>query len=226
VTTFVSEAVQRYRGKVNLWHCAAHLNSGKALALTDEQRLKLAVVALETVRKHDPRTPAIISFDQPWAEYMGSAHSDVAPLHFADALARANLGLSGLGLEIDWGYSPGGTLPRDPTELSRLLDQWSLLGLPLVVMLTIPSRTDAISNGKSCALAGTHVAPWNAEQQCRLAEQMILTCLCKQSVQAVLWNQVLDSNARGLPHAGLLDADGKAKPLLHKLKEIRNRHIG
>jgi hypothetical protein len=232
VASFVAEAVERYRGKVNLWHCAAGLNSGKALALTDEQRLKLAVVALETVRKHDPRTPAIISFDQPWAEYMAGSHSDVAPLHFADALARANLGLSGLGLEIDWGFTPGGTLPRDPTELSRLLDSWSLLGLPLVVLLRLPSQASVDpsvggnGNGKVRPLAGTHSPKWDAVQQSDLAEQLISTCLCKQSVQAVIWNQILDTHPRSLPHAGLFDARGNPKPMLETLIALRKRHIG
>jgi GH35 family endo-1,4-beta-xylanase len=231
VATFVGEAVQRWRGRVNLWHCAARLNSGKALALTDEQRLKLAVVALETVRKYDPKTPSIISFDQPWAEYMANSNSDVAPLHFADALARANLGLSGLGLEIDCGFTPNGSLPRDPTELSRLLDQWSLLGLPLVVMLTLPSSADGDAgngngNGRTRAIAATHSRKWTAQEQSDLAEQIISTCLCKQSVQAVLWNQTLDTHPRGLPHAGLFDAAGKPKPLLQTLADIRKRHIG
>jgi hypothetical protein len=226
VATFVAAAVERWRGKVNLWHCAARLNSASGLSLTDEQRLKLAVVALETVRKQDPRTPAIISFDQPWAEYMASAASDVAPLHFADALARANLGLSGLGLEIDWGYTPRGSLPRDPAELSRLLDGWSLLGLPLVVMLTVPSRADAgESAGKIRALAGTHSPAWDAKQQSQLAAQLISTCMCKQSVQAVVWNQVDDAQPRGLPHAGLVDAAGKPKPILQTLAELRKKHI-
>ena len=37
------------------------------------------------------------------------------------------------------GYEPGGSFFRDRLELSRLLDLWSYLGLPLQVILTVPS---------------------------------------------------------------------------------------
>ena len=82
------------------------------------------------------------SFDQPWAEYLASEQLDLAPLHFADALVRADLGLSGLGLEINVGYHPGGSPHRGPLAFSRLIDTWSLLELPLLVALTLPSSAD------------------------------------------------------------------------------------
>lgn len=225
VETFVRETVQRYRGKVHVWHCAARLNSGRVLSLTDEQRLKLSVVALEEIRRHDPRTPVIISFDQPWAEYMAHAKTDVAPSHFADALARANLGLSGLGLEINWGYEPG-TTPRDPIELSRLLDNWSVLGLPLVVLLRVPSHVDDQPAGRNKLQTrpGTHSATWDESQHGRLVRQLVSTCLCKQSVQAIVWNQAFDG-PHGLPHAGLVAADGKPKPAFEAIAEIRQQHV-
>jgi hypothetical protein len=238
VADWVTKAVLRYRGKVQLWHCAAKINSGRVLSLTDEQRLKLAVVALEVIRRHDPRTPVIISFDQPWAEYMAQSASDVGPRHFADALARANLGLSGLGLEIDWGYQPGGTLPRDLLELSRLLDAWSQLGMPLVILLTAPSSlaADAHARAKVSPLAGgvSHLplprgegraeGLWNEAQHARLVDRLVSMCLCKQSVQGIVWNQTFDAIPHALPHAGLFDARARAKPALAALREIRQKH--
>lgn len=227
VVTWVREAVERFRGEMNIWHCAAKLNSGRVLSLTDEQRLKLTVVALETIRQVDPKAPAIISFDQPWAEYMTHTNTDVAPLHYADALARANLGLGGLGLHIDWGYRPGGTLPRNPLELSQLLDTWSLLGLPLVVFLTMPSTlaADPQAAGGVSPLAGTHSPDWNEQMQSELATQLAEICWCKQSVQGVVWNQSFDATKHTLPHAGLFDAKGRAKPLVNSLAQLRKEYI-
>src|SRR5262245_66668144 len=63
----------------------------------------------------------------------------LSPLHFADTLVRADLGLSGFGLEINLGYVPGGTFPRDLTALCYLVDRWSGFNLPLVLQLTFPS---------------------------------------------------------------------------------------
>ena len=111
---------------------------------------------VELVRSLDPDTPALVSFDQPWAEYMRQRESDFPPLHFADALIRAGLGLAGLMLEINVGYSPGGTLPRHPLEFSRLLDAWSLLGLPLWLSLCAPSayHEDPLAQAQDGAAAG------------------------------------------------------------------------
>ena len=100
-------------GKVHLWICAGRMNVPGAMDLTEEQRLKMTVDILDLTRSTDPRTPAIVSFDQPWAEYMGGQAFDLSPLHFADALVRAELGLAGIALEINFGYCPGGTWSRE-----------------------------------------------------------------------------------------------------------------
>ncbi|MFN9957685.1 MAG: hypothetical protein ACK55I_31655, partial [bacterium] len=67
------------------------------------------------------------------------------------ALIRADLGLSGIGLEINHNYWPGGSLPRDLLEFNRLIDQWSLLGLPLMFLLRQPIDfgSDPIANSKT-----------------------------------------------------------------------------
>jgi len=227
VVKWVREVVERFRGEVTLWHCAANMNSGRVLSLADEQRLKLTVSALETIRRIDPKTPAIISFDQPWAEYMRHTSTDVAPIHYADALARANLGLAGLGIQIDWGFRPGGTLPRNPLELSQLLDQWSTLGLPLVVFLTVPSSLQYDPNGtdKIEPLAGTESPQWNPSLQGEFAARLAEICWCKQSVQGVVWSQTFDQLPHAFPHAGLFDVDGAPKPILKSLERVRERYL-
>src|SRR5439155_7651438 len=135
----VRAVVERYLGKVDLWQVAARLTHGHALGLSEEARLQFAAKAIAVVRQLDPTTPLVVSFDQPWAEYLASEQLDLAPMHFADALVRADLGLSGLGLEINIGYHPGGSMQRGPLAISRLVDNWSLLELPLLVALTLPS---------------------------------------------------------------------------------------
>jgi hypothetical protein len=108
----VTTVVKRYRGKVNLWQTVARMSHGRVLALSEEQRLQIAAQAIGRVRELDPSTPLIATFDQPWAEYLATEQLDLAPLHFADALVRADLGLSGLGLELNIGYHPGASTHR------------------------------------------------------------------------------------------------------------------
>ena len=46
--------------------------------------------------------------------------------------------VQGDNLEIGVGYSPLGSPSRDLIDVSRLIDQWSVLGLPLQVTLAFP----------------------------------------------------------------------------------------
>ncbi|MCA9259251.1 MAG: endo-1,4-beta-xylanase, partial [Planctomycetales bacterium] len=138
----VRAVVTRYAGRVHLWHVASRLNNGTLLSLNEEQRLNIVAQALHIVRTVDPRTPTVVSFDQPWGEYLAQRDEELAPLHYADALVRADLGVSGFGLEINSGCYPRGSARRPVYDYGRLIDQWSQLGLPLMLLLSAPSRTD------------------------------------------------------------------------------------
>ncbi|HEX5471765.1 MAG TPA: endo-1,4-beta-xylanase [Lacipirellulaceae bacterium] len=222
----VHAVVDRYRGKVHLWQVAARMTHGHALGLGEESRLQVAAKAINVVRQLDPTTPLVVTFDQPWAEYLASEQLDLAPMHFADALVRADLGLSGLGLEINVGYHPGGSLHRGPLAISRLVDTWSLLELPLLVALTLPSSADedAQANAKVRVLSGApdEVSP---QSQCDWVSEHIPLLLAKNAVQVVLWNQLSDSAPHHYPHGGVFDAADQPKPALEALKKIRHQYL-
>jgi hypothetical protein len=145
-------------------------------------------------------------------------------MHFADALVRADLGLSGLGLEINVGYHPGGSVHRGPLAISRLVDTWSLLELPLLVALTLPSSAaeDPHSNGKVRVLSSDkdEVSP---QTQRDWINEHIPLLLAKNAVQVVLWNQLSDAAPHHYPHSGVFDAQDKPKPALEALRKIRKR---
>lgn len=226
VRSWVQQAVQRYQGQVNLWHVTARLNSGQVLSLDEDQRLKLSVDALECVRRFDRRTPTIVSFDQPWAEYMARSGMDIAPIQYADALARADLGLSGLGLEINYGYWPG-TLPRCLISVSRMLDSWSMLGMPVVVFLTAASRrtADPAARQPVDIVPGPLDDDVSPATHCKLIGQLVQMMLCKHSVHGVIYNQLSDAAAHELPHAGLFDQQNHPRPALSALADIRQQHL-
>ncbi len=223
----VQEVVSRYRGDVHLWQVASRINTGDALSLTEEQRMRIVGRAIEVTRKIDPDTPVIVTFDQPWAEYMAQRELDLPPIYFADALVRANLGLAGLGLEINAGYHPQGTMPYHPIAYSRQLDRWSLFGLPLIITLTSPSsmEDDPHATSKVHSLpvgAGGNISP---ETQRDWITRYLPMILSKNCVQAIVWNQFDDRLPHDYPHGGLLDHNGKAKPAFDALRSIREEYL-
>ncbi len=220
----VTTVVKRYRGKVHLWQVVSRMSHGRVLALTEDQRLQIAAQAITKVRELDPSTPMIASFDQPWAEYLATEQLDLAPLHFADALVRADLGLSGLGLEITIGYHPGATPHRSPHAYGRLVDTWGLLELPLLVSLTLPSSAakDPLSSPKIQVLTSEadDVTPTS---QATWIDRHVPLLLAKAPVQVILWNQLSDAAPHHYPHGGLFDAQNRPKPALESLRKIRQQ---
>lgn len=221
-TEFVRAAVTRYRGKVDLWQCAGRLTSAGVLSLSEEDKLRLAACTIELVRSLDPDTPALISFDQPWGEHLSRREMDLPPLYFADALVRAGLDLTGLVLEINLDYQPGGTLPRTALEFGRQLDYWSLLGLPMLVSITVPSG----DHEDPLAQRPAEVPPevWTAQTQQSWVARYVPLILAKPLVQGLFWNQLYDARPHEFPHGGLFDEHDRPKPALHTLAAIRRAH--
>ncbi|MBU4270275.1 MAG: endo-1,4-beta-xylanase [Planctomycetes bacterium] len=222
VSTLVRATVNRYRGQVDYWICAGRVNSD-VLAMSEQERLRLVARTVELTRELDPDTPALVSFDQPWAEYMRERHVDFPPFHFADTLIRADIGLSGLMMEMNLGYFPGGTMPRHILEFNRQLDAWSLLGLPLWLSLCAPSayHDDPLAVRKVALRPGS----WTPAAQQSFAARLIPFALARQSIQGVLWNQLHDSRPHDFPHGGLFDDRRQAKPALRTLAAIRRKYL-
>jgi hypothetical protein len=216
----MQRVLQRYQGRVHLWHCVAKLNSGQGLPWGDEERLQMTAIAMELIRQHDKQTPVIISVDQPWGEYMARSNTDLAPLYYADALLRANLGVTGIGIELNFGYAGQGMSARDRLAISRKLDHWSMLGVPLAVFVTVPSSAQADPNSRDSRLSviqGEISPRW----QHQAAEALYSMLLSKRYVQIIVWNQWSDNGPHRLPHGGLVDHQDQPKPSLEMLQSLR-----
>jgi len=220
---FVKAAVRRYNGRVSLWQCAGRVNSPDVLSMSEEEKVRLAARAIEITRALDATTPLLVSFDQPWGEYLSRREMDFPPLHIADALVRANLGLSGLMLEINVGYHPGGTLSRDPLEFSQHLDYWNLLGVPLFVGLTVPSADGDDPLARRAARLPPH--SWTPKAQETWVARFLPLILAKPYVHGVLWNQLRDFEPHDFAHGGLFDLRRQPKPALRQIAALRRAHL-
>jgi hypothetical protein len=227
IVGYVEKVVDRYRDKLHIWQCAGRLNFGGELTLSEEERLKIAVAVIETIRRNDPRTPVVFSLDRPWADYMGQQHCDLSPLHFADALVRANLGLAGISLELNLSYASHGSPPQDLLAIGRLIDVWSQLGIPLLVFLTIPSSEsdDAQAKQKGSPLCGGIIDSLCEMNQQILVEKILPLLMAKPAVQGVFWNQWDDSQPHDFAHGGMLNANKLPKPALDAFTKFRQEFM-
>jgi hypothetical protein len=227
VSDYVETVVHRYRGKVDFWQCASRVNTGEVLGLGAEDRLRLAARSCEIARRIDPKTPVIIRFDQPWGEYMGREETDVSPIHYADILVRSGIELSGIGLDWNIGYGPGGSYLRDPLQCSRLLDRWAVLGLPLWIFLTLPSGQgpDRRAYGRSRAVGGEPADGWTPAAQRKWLREFAPLLVAKPAVQGIIYTQLRDSRPHEFPHGGLFGREGTGKPALSTMARLRRKYL-
>jgi hypothetical protein len=224
VCDYVETAAGRYAGRIRTWNVCARANTGGAFSLSEESRLWLAARALEVVRQVDDEVQVMIQVDQPWGEYQGRGAHRLAPLQFVDALLRAGIGLSAVDLEISVGFRPRSSAPRDLLELSRLLDLWSVLGIPLYITLACPSEPAAIDLQATAGIAierGRWKQEWSESAQAAWIDELLPVLMAKQAVVGIFWTHLFDGVPHEFPHAGLIRPDRTLKPALAQFTEHR-----
>ncbi len=142
-----------------LWHVVHRPGGGDILGLTEEEQIRIAARAVQIAHQTDPSAQLTIGIDRPWAEWMGTSHFQLGPLHLCDYLLRADIGLSGVAIEIAPGFSAPGSHMRDLFELSRLLDLYSLLNVPLYVWMAMPSASGPDPNANLQVRVGSSQWP-------------------------------------------------------------------
>src|SRR5262249_30144456 len=135
---FVEAAVRRYRSRIRRWQLTAASNWADVLGLSEDELLGLTFRLGEAARQVGPSLELVLGISQPWGEYM-VPRERTSPFIFADNLIRSGLNLSAINLEIVMGVTGRGSYCRDLLDLSRLLDLYALLGVPLQVTLGYPS---------------------------------------------------------------------------------------
>jgi GH35 family endo-1,4-beta-xylanase len=226
VCDFVETAIARYIGRIRWWEVATRFNSGGALTLNEESRLGLVARVLEVARQVDEEAQLLVRVDQPWGEYQARGQHRLSPLQLVDALVRSGVGLGGVNLEIAMGYLPQGTPYRDVLDVSRLIDMWSVLGVPLFVTLACPSSPEPDDQSLSELEVDARVWPGecNEASQATWVNQLLPLLLAKPAVAGVTWSHFSDAAPHDFPHAGLLRPDGTPKAALEKLLNYRPPH--
>jgi hypothetical protein len=224
---FVETAVRRYKGRIRTWQLTAGSNANTLLGLGEEEMLWLTVRLAEAARQSDPTIELVIGVAQPWGDYLASQVRSHSPFVFADTLIRSGLNLAALDLELVMGVRPRGSYCRDLLDASRMMDLYSLLGLPLQITMALPSSEDV--DEKASAEMSVEAGRWRGgftpETQAEWAAAFGKLVLCKPSVRSVLWSHLSDAEPHLFPWCGLVDANGQPKPALAKLAELRGTHL-
>ncbi len=219
VCDFVETALSRYMGRIRTWEIVARPNSGGALTLNEEQRLTLTARVLDIARQVDDDAQLLIRVDQPWGEYQARGQHRLSPIQMTDALIRSGIELAGVNLEIACGYLPRGSAPRDLLDVSRLIDLWSIMQVPLHITLACPSslEPDPLANPDHEVDPHLWPEPANEARQAKWLDQFLPLLMAKPAVASVTWSTFTDALPHEFPHAGLLRIDGHPKPSLERI---------
>ena len=226
VSDFVETSITRYASRVRMWEVAARANTGGALGLDEEHRLALTARAIEVAKQTDDELQLSLRVDQPAGEYQAAGLHRLSPLQFVDALIRSGAGLTALTLEIAVGYRPGGSCYRDRFELSRQIDLWATLGLPLTVSLAFPSQAKADPHAEPGINVGEPEwkTTWSEPAQAEWLATMLPLLMAKPSIAGIEWCNFSDAVPHRYPHSGLTRPDGSAKPAFERLGRYRETY--
>jgi hypothetical protein len=226
VCDFVETAVSRYFGKIRHWEISARVNTGGALAISEEDRLALVARTLEAARQVDEEIQLLIRVDQPWGGYQARGQHRLSPMQFVDALLRSGVGLSGVNLEVAVGYRPRGSAARGQLDFSRLLDRWGLLGIPIYVTLAFPSANGADAKCRTDLEVGeaSWRDAWTENAQAEWIDDYLPILMAKDQIVGIYWTHFSDSDPHDFPHAGLLRHDETPKPALARIAHYRREY--
>ena len=224
---YVQVTVKRYHGRIRTWQLTGASNCAALLSLGEDEMLWLTVRMAEAARQIDPKLEMIVGVAQPWGEYMAAEDRTHSPFIFADTLIRSGLNLAGLDLELVMGVQPRGSYCRDLISVSRLLDLYTILGVPLRVTLGYPSAAEPDPRAPSdlSVTAGSWQGGFSPEAQAEWAASFAALALCKPSVRGVQWVHLSDAKPHLFPHCGLFDSHDQPKPVVQSLRDLREKHL-
>jgi hypothetical protein len=224
---FLETVISRYKNDVRRWVVCAGFNHADGLGLPDDDRLRLAARLFEAAAHIDPDLELVLSVAQPWGDYLVNDDQTISPLAYADDLIRTGLRVSAVEVELRTGCMPRGSMPRDLLDTSRVIDLFSVLNLPLEVVLSRPSsaRPDPMAQVQRQVIGDWWRTGPSPDDQADWGATFAALALCKPHVRAVTWDHWSDADPHMTPAGGLIDMAGRPKPLLARLLSLRTDHL-
>jgi len=206
---FVETVVSRYVGRIRHWEVVSGANRGGVNDLSEEQRLNLIIRAVEAAQEVDEQIQISLRVIQPWGEYLSTTENRLPPIQFVDTLRRSGAKLSEVNIDLRFGNGDIQSLQRDMLSVSQLLDHWSLLQLPLNVMVALPERVFGIDDDIASLVT------WQAD----VVEDLMLMCLSKERVSGFF---CLNWRDDGVLDGALVGERQTIHPVVQRISQIRN----
>ncbi|HEY2783490.1 MAG TPA: endo-1,4-beta-xylanase [Fimbriiglobus sp.] len=207
---YVESFISRFRGKAGRWLVFTGFNHAEVLGLTEDERLRLAARVIDAARQADPEGDVIIGITDPWGEYKTNPAISYSPLVFADTLLRTGLRLAALDLDL---RTNAVEARRDLLDVARLIESFSVLGIPLQVNVSFPigavtSLGDSPADETDTSLALQSI---NLTAIGKLHGLLSLAVGLPQ-IRNVTWDQWADDAPWGSPGCGM-EIDGQARSI-------------
>ena len=213
--------LEKLPSATSLIHVVSGLNGLGHRHLSYPQQLQVAVDLLRLVEESRVELPTMVSFDFPWAERLAGAVGGVHPLQIADSLLRQGLPISFLGLEVNLDCWPNGSVVRDPLQWIDLVDVWAQLGLPLVVLLRVPTGDDeneVISSDRNINQSRSNLSD---DQRVQFLNTVLPMLVARPAVHGIIWQQWQDQDDIRFPRCGVVDSSGNQKAIADAIDRVR-----
>lgn len=218
--------VTRYRRTVNRWVAVSGLNLNRGFSFSVDQMIELTRLSVLIVRKLHPSAKVVVEVAEPWGEHVSANPESLSPLLYAELALESGMQIDALGLRIQLGDRAPGRSMRDLCQLSALLDDYAAFERPIdVTAIGVPSSPVPENNTEDdhdCE-PGWWRSPWSPVQQAEWMTEALTIITSKPYVRSVAWQALFDaSRVPEMPNGGLITTEGRAKPGLRRLAEIRD----
>lgn len=218
--------VTRYRRTVNRWVAVSGLNLNRGFSFSVDQMIELTRLSVLIVRKLHPSAKVVVEVTEPWGEHVSANPESLSPLLYAELALESGMQIDALGLRIQLGDRSPGRSMRDLCQLSALLDDYAAFERPIdVTAIGVPSAPVPQSNTddeQDCE-PGWWRSPWSPVQQAEWMTEALTIITSKPYIRSVAWQALFDaSRSPEMPSGGLITTEGRAKPGLRRMAEIRD----
>ncbi len=220
----LKRVVTRYRRTVTSWTIASALHVNANFTLELDQIIDLTRLAALLVRKLQPSARIQVEIAQPFGEYIFENPQSLSPLLYLELLFQAGVAVDAIGVRIEMGEAQPGAATRDLIQMADLLDRVAEFEKPISISaLAAPSQPPkAESLGSEGVFDPGHWRQaWSEPTQASWLAHACSVAFANPFVSSVCWQELYDL-AGEETHTGLIDASGKAKASLSRIRAIHD----